>query len=283
MEGRTGAGGWHERWRWFRRATGWMLVLLCSAGPLAAQKDYYNTDRNRPVRIEDAYPTERYALELKVAPLRLERESGGLYHWELEPEVAYGILPRTSLELGVPIAFLDAGDADDRTSGVAGLHLSAFHNLNIETRTLPALGVRADLSLPVGSLGGNHTYGALTGIATRTFTWARVHVNGQYTVGPTSDADAGSGAAGSRWLAGVAADRSFPLDALLLIGEVYARRPLADGADLDWHAAGGIRYQLNPYLALDAGLGTRLNGSGQWYVTLGTASHVGIRALMPPR
>ena len=47
-----------------------------------AQTDYYNTDRGRPVQIEDAYPTERYAFELKLAPVRLERARGGLYRWE---------------------------------------------------------------------------------------------------------------------------------------------------------------------------------------------------------
>jgi hypothetical protein len=119
--------------------------------PAAAQKDYYNLDKNRPVRIEDAYATERYALEVKVAPLRLERERGGVYHWGFDPEIAYGILPRTSVEVGFPLAVIDGGEGG-RTSGLWGIELSAFHNLNIETRTLPALGMRADVTLPVGSL-----------------------------------------------------------------------------------------------------------------------------------
>jgi hypothetical protein len=78
-------------------------VFPGGSGAPAAQKDYYNLDKNRPVRIEDAYATERYALEVKVAPLRLERERGGVYHWGFDPEIAYGILPRTSIEVGIPV------------------------------------------------------------------------------------------------------------------------------------------------------------------------------------
>jgi hypothetical protein len=67
---------------WTRRALVPGLTLLFgAAAPLAAQTDYYNTDAGRPVLIEDAYPTERYAFELQLAPLRLERVSGGVYNW----------------------------------------------------------------------------------------------------------------------------------------------------------------------------------------------------------
>jgi hypothetical protein len=259
-----------------------VVALLGSTGPVHAQKDYYNTDRNRPVRVEDAYTTERYALELKIAPLRLERESGGLYHWGFDPEVAFGILPRTSIEFGLPVAIIDGGEAGGRRAGIAGLELSAFHNLNVETRGLPALGIRADVSLPVGSLAGSRTYPSLTGIATRTYSWARFHVNGQYTFGsaPDSEEDVGVHEA-SRWLAGLAVDRVFPLHAMLLIGEVYATQPLHDEEDIAWHAGAGVRYQVSPYLAFDAGVGTRLSGERSWYVTFGSAYHVGIRALMP--
>jgi hypothetical protein len=255
------------------------LLGVPSAG--VAQKDYYNTDRNRPVRVEDAYPTERYALELKVAPLRLERETGGVYHWGLEPELAYGLLPRTSLELGVPIAVVDRANETGRRSGLAGLELSVLHNLNVETRTLPAFGLRADLFLPVGGLAGSRAYPALTGLATRTFTWARVHLNAQYTFGSEPDDDDSPVHEPSRWLAGVAVDRSFPLQSWLLIGEVYAAQPLNAGEGVAWTAGSGIRYQLTPYLALDGGIGRRLTGQPQWFVTFGSAYHVGVRALMP--
>jgi hypothetical protein len=260
---------------------GVVTALLLIAAPAAAQKDYYNLDKNRPVRIEDAYATERYALEVKVAPLRLERASGGLYHWGFDPEIALGILPRTSVEVGFPFAIIDGGEEAGRTSGLSGIELSAFHNLNVETRTLPAFGLRADLALPVGRLSGDGVYPAATAIATRTFSWARFHVNAQYTFGSAPGEDETAPHETSRWLAGVAVDRVFPLDAYLLIADLYAQQPLHEDDSVEWNAGAGIRYQINPYLAVDAGLGRRLTGDSGWYVTFGSAYHVGVRALMP--
>jgi hypothetical protein len=266
-----------------------VLLALLHAAPLAAQTDYYNLDRNRPVRIEDAYATERYAFELKVAPVRLERESGGVYHWGIDPELAYGILPRTHLEVGLPFAVIDAGP-DGRRSGLAGIELSALHNLNIETRTLPAFGIRGDVLLPVGALAAERAYPSLTGLATRTFRWARFHLNGQYTFGPAPDeegtppsggAAAATGEETSRWLAGVAVDRVFPLRALLVIGDVYARQPLEQEDEVEWNAGVGFRYQVNPHLAVDAGLGRRLTGDPAWYLTFGSAFQFAIRPLIP--
>jgi hypothetical protein len=271
------------------RVAGAALIMLVLAAPLAAQKDYFNLDKNRPVRIEDAYPTERYAFEVKLAPLRLERERGGVYHWGFDPEIAYGILPRTSIEVGFPFAIIDGGEAG-RTSGLAGIEFSAFHNLNIETRTLPAMAIRGDVVLPVGRLSGDRLYPSLTGIATRSYSWARFHVNAQYTFGaaPEAPAEGEPGHAAevvpheaSRWLAGIAVDRVFPLDAYLLIADVFAQQPLHADDPLEWNVGAGIRYQVNPFLAVDAGLGRRLTGDPAWYVTLGSAYHLGVRALMP--
>jgi hypothetical protein len=253
-----------------------------------AQTDYYNTDAGRPVRIEDAYATERYAFELKLAPVRLERARGGIYNWGIEPEIAYGLLPRTHVELGLPLAVADAGDASSQ-AGVAGVELSLLHNLNAETRTLPALGLRGDVLLPVGRFAPEHTYASLTALLTRTWRLARLHLNARYTIGPTPVRSAEGTAAtalehGSaetdRWLAGIAVDRTFPLSAMLLIADVYAREPIADDADVAWHTGAGIRYQLSPRLALDAGIGRRLTGDPAWYVTVGTAYAFGLRALM---
>jgi hypothetical protein len=273
---------------WWRigRSAGIALFALGTAAPLAAQTDYFNTDKNRPARIEDAYATERYAFELKVAPLRLERESGGVYHWGIDPEIAYGILPRTHVEVGFPFAVIDAGEAGQQT-GLAGIELSALHNLNTETRGLPAFGIRGDVVLPVGRLSADRVYPSVTGLATRSYRWARFHVNAQYTFGPApaaaepADPASLAGEEVSRWLAGVAVDRVFPLRALLVIGDVYAQQPLHEDDAVEWNAGVGFRYQVNPYLAVDAGLGRRLTGDPAWYVTFGSAFAFALRPLIP--
>lgn len=263
------------------------LALSATGRDAAAQTDYYNTDAGRPITIEDAYPVERRAVELQLAPLRLERARGGAYHWGVEPELAIGILPRTHVEVGLPLAFVEGGGR--RTAGLAGIELSALHNFNVET-TIPALALVADVLIPAGALASDRAYPSLKGIATRTFPWARFHANAQYTFGAAPGAPAeggvGGGATGdvgpgavelSRWQAGMAVDRPFPLQSLLVTGELYARRPLRGGRDVEWNTGGGVRYQLSPRVAGDAGGGYRLTGDDRgWYATVGAAVVVGL-------
>ena len=259
--------------RQFRRGPLIAAVIL-SAAPVAAQTDYYNTDTGRPLQIEDAYPLERRAFEIQAAPLRLERARGGLYHWGIEPEIAFGILPRTQIELGAPLAFIDGGPGI-KQSGLAGLELSALHNLNVET-AIPALAIGAGVLLPVGGLGPDEAYASVKGLMTRTFTWARFHVNGEYTFG-TESAESIGAVDLARWTAGIAVDRTFPLRSLLIGGEVFARQPFEATEDVEWNAGAGLRYQLSPRLALDGGIGRRLTGEEQtWYLTFGTAYAFGL-------
>lgn len=254
-------------------------MLAAAAAPAAAQTDYYNTDAGRPVLIEDAYPTERYAFDLEVAPLRLERASGGAYLWGIEPEITYGVLPRTHIEIGFPFLAVDA--LGERRSGLAGIEVGALHNLNVETRGVPALGVRAGLLLPVGSLAPEEVYSSVAGLLTRTFRWARFHVNAEYTFGSEPDAAGPAGHDLSRWMAGVAVDRTFPLRSLLVIADLHASQPLHQEEDVQWTAETGMRYQHGPRLALDAGVGRRFTGEGAWFLTFGTAYQFALRSLIP--
>jgi len=166
------------------------LALVLLAGRATAQTDYYNTSVGRPLRIEDASPVEYHAIEFDVAPLRFESARGGLNRWSLHPETAIGILPRTQVRVGVPLAYLDASGTSAR--GVAGVEISMLHALNAET-SIPALAVAADVLLPVGPLGGDAAYGTLKGILTRTTPWARFHANAQVTVGPSETATTSQG------------------------------------------------------------------------------------------
>ena len=71
---------------------------------------------------------------------------------------------------------------------------------------------------------------------------------------------------------------------MLLTGEVFAQQPIHEDEVVEWNAAAGVRYQLDPYFALDAGLGKRLTGDDQsWFVTFGLARAFAVRALMPGR
>lgn len=250
------------------------LHIIAAPSPLGAQTDFYNTDAGRPIRVEDAYPVERRAFELQLAPLRLERLRGGAYHWGVEPEMAFGILPATQVEIGFPLAFVD-GPAGESTFGLAGIEMSALHNLNVET-ALPALALAGDVLLPIGALGPDDAYASVKGIATKTFRWARFHANAQYTFGsePAAGGDAGEV---SRWMGGLAIDRTFPLRSLLVTGEVVTEQPIHADESLVWTVGTGLRYQQTPRLVLDAGVGRRLTGSDQaWYITIGSAYAFGL-------
>jgi len=278
-------------------------VAVCAALPaqLAAQTDYYNTDLGRPLQIEDYLALERYGLELQAAPLRVERGRGGVYQWGIEPELAYGVLPRTQIEVGLPLAYLDAGPLGRRT-GLAGVDVQLFHQLNAET-AIPGLALAANVLLPAGGLGPDRAYPSVKAIATRTLSWARFHANAEVTFGrrlPSDDGGApgagqgvapgGTGQVGAgavelaRWTAGVAADRTLPLRSLLVGGEVYARQPLALGERVEWASTVGVRYQYSPRLALDGGVGHRLSGENRgWYATFGSAYAFGLPFLIPRR
>jgi hypothetical protein len=264
------------------------LALGVTAAPVQGQTDYYNTDAGRPGQIEDALVLERYGFELQAAPLRVERARGGVYSWGVEPELAYGVLPLTQLEVGFPLALVDAGPAG-YTAGLAGVDVTLLQGLNVET-AIPALALGWGVLLPAGALGPERAYASVKAIATRTLSWARFHANAQYTFGrrpgeQSADDHSHSLGAGSvelsRWLAGVAADKTFPLRSLLMTGEVYARKPLHVGQPVEWNAGTGARYQVSPRWAMDGGVGRRLNGDDRgWYVTVGAAYAFGVPGLM---
>ncbi len=276
-----GALGWRNLTRTSLWASHLALFAWLWPSALAAQTDFFNLDEDRPVAIEDAAPVERYAFEFQLAPVRVEGEPDGTTIWSVAPELAYGLLPRTDLSLHVPMALRRGDGPAGDASGVSGLEVSLFHNLNVETLSLPAFAFRGDLVLPVGGLADESTTGTVKAIATRTIVTAlRLHANAAFTFG--EEAAPGVEVEATRWRAGLALDRTFPLKSLLLVGNVYADRPLAEQADTRWIAGAGIRYQWSPRLALDAGVERRLGDEGpDWALTFGSAYAFALPSLIP--
>lgn len=271
----------------FRSLLPAVVLLALAAGRAAAQTDFYNPDRGRPLLIEDATTIEYQSLEFQMAPLRLERENGGKYAWGLEPELAWGIFRRTQVEVGLPIAALDRAGRPVRR-GIAGLDLEVMHNLNVESLGLPALTFGVSSLLPVGTLGPRVPYGRLKAIATRTLgTAGRLHVNVERTAGPRDGRSAGATAGPSglelaRWMAGAAFDRALPARSVLVMAETYVRQPLDPARPREWTAGAGLRWQVAPQLVFDAAAGRRFTGTEQaWYLTVGTAYAFGIARFVP--
>lgn len=258
-----------------KRTAAVLLAAVSVTHAASAQTDYYNTDAGRPLTIEDASATERYAFELQLAPLTLERTRGGVYRWEVEPEIAYGVLPRTQLEIGFPLSYLDRGGSS-RRFGLNGIDLGVLHNLNVET-SIPALAIAGVVLLPIGGFAPDEAVFTAKGIATRTLRFVRVHFNGQYSWALDERSDL------SRWLHGVSVDRAFPLKSMLVGAEVFARKSM-NGGQVQWNTAVGMRRQLSPTFNVDAGVGKQLNGNDRsWFATFGLAHAFAVRSLLPGR
>jgi len=299
-----------------------LVVLLSAAlGAVAgAQPEYRNIDGGRPVRIEDAEASARHSLDFQIAPLRLDRITGGIYRRQLEPRVSYAAFPRTELELRAPFAYREPNT--EPRGGLVGVGVGVFHNFLVETERMPALAAEGELLFSGGgSLTRGDTY-TLRGIATRTFGQYRVHANaayGTYRVPiPSPDAppqipDApcsiNSGSAGSsrgrlaaaclaasqlamassevdpggsRLLFGAAVDRTLPLRSLLVVADVFAEDYRGLDRPIDWTVEAGLRRQLALRTVLEASVGTRFTGpSPAWFVSLGVATSRAARMLIP--
>ena len=167
------------RSRWVRRVA---LACVVLAGARAhAQGGYYNLDAGRPTRIEDASPVPRFELEVQVPSLRLERLAGGAHRWRMEPKLAYGVAPFTDIEVRAPFIVVDSPEPDVPVrSGIGGLAVGVMREVTLERGVWPALAIAAEWIAPVGGLSAPVGSYAVKGIATRTFTFARAHVNAAY-------------------------------------------------------------------------------------------------------
>jgi hypothetical protein len=253
------------------------VVLIAPVAPLAAQIDYRNLDDDRPVLTEDAYPVERHAFEL-LLPYTYERERGGTDLHAFTPELAYGVVRNGQLGLKLPVAGSAAGGNTDW--GVAGLRLFGLYNFNTEGLMLPALAARADLLLPVGSLGGDATRVSLKAIATRSWGRTRFHVNAAWTFG--DETALGAVEPGSRWSYSLAVDRTLFRQSTLLVSEVVVLRPVR-GAPVEVNAAIGARYQWTTTTVFDLGLRRRLRQAAgpDIAVTTGFSHGFALPWLMP--
>ncbi|HEX2779935.1 MAG TPA: hypothetical protein VHM30_10570 [Gemmatimonadaceae bacterium] len=298
------------------------LVLLALTGSAllahsaAAQTGFYDLDAGRPVRVEDAMVIDRYALELEPLPLRAERIDAGGYRYLVEPHIAFGILPRTQIEIGAPFEYRDAPTRNQ--GGLVGLELSGMHSFNNERQHLPAFALWAGVRLPVGALASSSARVAFKGLMTRSFAVARLHLNAEYTsssaksvcqpvaggtacspyddghvcfrltpidascatesvASPVVAATPVVGTTRGRWAAGLAADHAFPLRSLILVAGTFIQRDARRGAPLDWTAEAGLRWQLAPRTALDAGVGRHFSGSDRsWSLTTGLSYELSV-------
>ena len=228
-----------------------LLFLGLTATPEArAQADYRNLAPGRPITIEDAQPVEFRALELEFGVPRFTRERHGVWVLGFEPEFKAGIA--RDWQFGISSELVVAREEDDTISSFRDTQFHLLYNFNQESRRWPAFSLRPELTIRGGALGSQHEHGALKVIMSKTLHRNRVHFNGSYTVGPT-EAEGRGGELVNRFLYGAAYERTFPLHFVVLLGDVYARKPIDHGpTEVVFDV--GTRVQLNPMWVLDAGV-----------------------------
>lgn len=255
------------------------VAMFAAAGPVAAQTDYFNTDRGRPLYVQDATAIERYAFELQLAPQLHWSRPAASTGWGIEPAIAYGILNRTQVELALPTNVARGSTTD---LSVEAVHLAVLHALNTETLGLPALAIELMGEVPMGDFAPSPYAGV--GLAmTRTMPFGRMHVNAEVTTAEAADAPHGAAdaqpaeghAAPSRWVVGLGLDRALPIRALLLGAEVVAFKPVGDETDTRTAFATGFRYQADPRWVLDAGVRYESGHVDSWSLTFGVTRSIG--------
>ncbi len=245
-------------------------LLAASAlaqAPAQAQTDFHNLDKDRPLRVEDAYAGKLRGLELKVSPFDFSRLGTG--RWELVPqaELKAGILPGLEVSAGLHPTVSRVAGSTETTAGSA--ELSVLANLWNEGPRLPAAGFRATAHLPVerGEEADHGSYGEFRGILTRSLGGPfRAHLNAAAVVGDTHE---------QGWFGG-AVDWVLPFHHTLFLAEGW--RNLVEEGDATLHAGAGVRTQLTPSLVLDAGAGRDLAGptEGRWRVRMGVTFEFGV-------
>lgn len=239
-----------------------LLILL--PAPAGAQVDYRNLDDDRPTRVTDAFPIERFAFELSV-PYRATFEGGKSDH-AFSPHLEYGIA--RNLMVGVGADFALGGRIGEESQG----SVSALWNPLRETPSLPGFGVTVSVRGP-GFSRANLLVGAL---ATRSFGRTRVHGN---VVARLASPGATSGSE-SRWWAGLAIDQTLLRTSTLLVADLIAEET-ESGRTIGWIGEVGLRKQISPTLVFHAGVGQGLGGSARGTrLNLGLSHAFGVRRLM---
>jgi len=248
-----------------------------AAAPLAAQTDFYNLDKHRPLRVEDAFATKRWAFELQASPMTLSQNRGDdLLRYRPSLELKHGLLPGLDVSVGTHLEVDRVGDETSTSLGT--VEVSSRANLWVESPTLPALGTRVTGHLPTDS--DESAWVEVRVMATRgLFGPVRAHLNGAWVGGDGRTED---------WWVGAALDYVLPFRHTLVLAETWVSEPRSLEGEEDRrtvHTTAGFRYQLSPTLAMDAGVGRGWSGSRRdaWYMTLGITHEFAVRTLMPSR
>jgi hypothetical protein len=240
------------RARLFFVATAVALVSVPSAA--RAQEDFRAADLDRPLRVEDARPTEFRAWELELGSRGSFEEGVSGLHGVLELKA--GLIRNAQMGLEVESGLRSLGSGAGTDTGLEAVTAHLLYGVARETPSLPALAVRVEGSTPgTGAVGHEDAQLGVKAIFTRSLGRLRLHANGGYTV--ASDADAAD-----YWRVGLATDYPIGLFSRAVLADVYAEIPTSQGRSRVWVDV-GTRLQMTNRSVLDVGVATRLDQWGE--------------------
>ncbi len=242
----------------------WLAALLPFAGSAWAL-DHDNLDPNRPIQMEDAYAVAQGEIGLESG-VRVNDRREGKTRVTYQPQIIYGAFANTQIEIQGdvytdPHTLVGANKSGD-------LHLGVLYNFNQETLDLPAFAMRIGAELPTG-LNSKGVDTQVTGILTRSYGRARVHLNAGYTFVGTPQGQERSGA--YRAVAAVSYPLGYPdrfQDTLIV--DVYTKQSDLVGQRNNTGIEIGLRHQLTSRIVLDGGIGTEFYGPADRSAFTGT-------------
>lgn len=240
------------------------LVLL-AATPAKGQSGWFHVDDGRPVRVQDAYPTELHEWEWQLGA---DAAGGGPTELGSVLELKTGLLRNLQVGSELHVVAREAAGAWRRSVEDVAVH--GIYGLAHEGRRTPALALRLDGRLPIGER--ERTAWDLMALATRTWGGQRWHLNAARRF---SQDDA-------RWLAGLGFDRALGLSSRSVLADVFVEAPDDGSGTVVWIELGS-RLQATRRAVLDVGAFVRA-GEGEATavgVRVGWTRSFGIGGLIP--
>lgn len=240
-----------------RRITARLLALAAFAGAQAVNStalDHKNLDAGRPLKVEDPYALAagEFAVE---AGAGFSRDRADSEQGIFPLEVLYGAFPNFQVSLSA--AFLDPRSPHDAPKS-GDLGLGALYNLNQETLSTPAFGLKAEGRFPTGvdSSGTDVQIGLLV---TKSIDRLSFHLNGSHEF--VGGAPAGARDGRNRLVLGASHPWGAPRRTLLtLVADAFLEQSVMPGAKGTMGAEIGFRRMLSPRVVWDAGLGREFSG-----------------------
>ena len=242
-----------------------VLIVFALLEGSALALDHDNLDPNRPIQMEDAYAVAEGEIGLESG-VRVNDRREGKTRVTYQPQIIYGAFANAQIEIQGdiytdPHTLVGANKSGD-------LHLGLLYNFNQETLDLPALAMRVGVELPTG-LNSKGVDTQVTGILTRSYGRARVHLNAGYTFAGTPQGQERSGA--YRAVAAVSYPLGYPdrfQDTLIV--DVYTKQSDLIGQRNNTGIEIGLRHQLTSRIVLDGGVGTEFYGPSDRSALTGT-------------